>query len=84
MLHDELWQAYEIIRTPFDRPAEGTPEKQTILVLDGKGDIYISTDPERFRTTESLSATGLSASSWPRRSPTRTTNPSSWKIWIRR
>jgi two-component system, NtrC family, sensor kinase len=58
MLHDELWQAYEIIRTPFDRAAEGTPEKQTILVLDGKGDIYISTDPERFRTTEPLSAIG--------------------------
>lgn len=58
MLHDELWQAYEIIRTPFDRIPQDDAERQTIVVLDGKGDVYVATDPVRFQTAGPLAASG--------------------------
>jgi two-component system, NtrC family, sensor kinase len=52
LLHDELWQAYEIVTTPFDQPLNPAQHKQSVIVLDHGGLIYISTDPRRFPSTE--------------------------------
>ncbi len=47
MLHDEMWQAYEVITTPFGSPGQqrGQP---TIVVVDAQGAVYVATDHKRF------------------------------------
>ena len=55
MLHDELWQAYEIVTTPFDRPLEVSLDKQAIIVLDAQAAVYVATDPKRFPSLEDFS-----------------------------
>jgi signal transduction histidine kinase len=58
MLHDELWQAYEIVTTPLDRPLDENLGKQAIIVLDAQGAIYVATDPKRFPSLERFSTLG--------------------------
>ncbi len=57
MLHDDMWQAYEVITTPFDSPRQqrGQP---TIVVVDNQGAIYVATDPRRFPATQPLATLG--------------------------
>ena len=60
MLHDDMWQAYEVITTPFDsfRQQRGQP---TIVVVDNQGAIYVATDPKRFPSTQPLASLGSMA-----------------------
>lgn len=45
MLHDDTWQAYEILRTPLDRADD---PKQVLILLDNRGRIFAASDPRRF------------------------------------
>jgi signal transduction histidine kinase len=47
LVRDDLWQAFEVVRTPV---AVRGPENplQAIVVLDRRGRIFVSSDPERF------------------------------------
>ncbi len=58
MLHDEMWQAYEIITTPFELAVDELPKQQTIIVLDVEGTVYVATDPGRFPSMERLASLG--------------------------
>jgi two-component system NtrC family sensor kinase len=62
MLHDELWQAYEIVITPFDKPDDLENADKVILVLDQRQQVYVSSHPDLFRTLEPLAAIGPSQS----------------------
>lgn len=62
MLHDELWQAYEIVITPFDKPVDLDNADKVILVLDPRQQVYVSSHPGLFRTLEPLAAIGPSQS----------------------
>ena len=56
LLHDEIWQAYEIITTPLDaRHGVDAPER-VITVLDNKLQLYVSSSPARFPVLVPLSA----------------------------
>lgn len=60
MLHDELWQAYEIAVTPFDKPGDLDNAQKVILVLDSRQQIYAASHPRLFRTLDPLAAVGPS------------------------
>ena len=47
ILHDQVWRAYEIIKSPFGREAgEGPRQVESLVVLDQRGQVYVSTNPE--------------------------------------
>ena len=58
LLHDDMWQAYEIITTPFDRALQQRLGQPTIVVVDAQGAIYVASDPKRFPATQRLSSLG--------------------------
>jgi signal transduction histidine kinase len=45
LLHDDVWQAYEILLTPLDR--SGDPGRILIL-LDARGQVFAATEPRQF------------------------------------
>lgn len=45
LLHDDVWQAYETLRTPLD-PGEGTG--RDFILLDREGRIFAASDPRAF------------------------------------
>ena len=57
LLHDDLWQAYEIITTPVDPHANTAPER-VIMVLDQKQQVYVSSAPGRFKPLTRLDSVG--------------------------
>jgi hypothetical protein len=59
LLHDEIWQAYEVIATPSEKSASNNRTERIIVVLDRLGKIYVATQPTRFPTMEPLSVAGL-------------------------
>jgi signal transduction histidine kinase len=58
LLHDDMWQAYEIITTPYDRALQQRLGQPTIVVVDAQGAIYVASDPRRFSPTQSLASLG--------------------------
>jgi signal transduction histidine kinase len=58
LLHDDMWQAYEIITTPFDRALQQRLGQPTIVVVDAQGAIYVASDPRRFPATQRLANLG--------------------------
>ena len=58
LLHDDMWQAYEIITTPFDRALQQRLGQPTIVVVDPQGAIYVASDPKRFPATQRLASLG--------------------------
>jgi signal transduction histidine kinase len=58
LLHDDMWQAYEIITTPFDRALQQRLGQPTIVVVDAQGAIYVASDPKRFPSTQALASLG--------------------------
>ena len=47
VLHDQVWRAYEIIKAPFSRESgDGPRQVESLVVLDQKGQVYVSTNPE--------------------------------------
>lgn len=58
LLHDDMWQAYEIITTPYDRALQQRLGQPTIVVVDAQGAIYVASDPKRFPATQQLASLG--------------------------
>lgn len=58
LLHDDMWQAYEIITTPYDRALQQRLGQPTIVVVDAQGAIYVASDPKRFPATHQLASVG--------------------------
>jgi len=58
LLHDDMWQAYEIITTPYDRALQQRLGQPTIVVVDAQGAIYVASDPKRFPATRQLASVG--------------------------
>jgi len=58
LLHDEMWQAYDVLRIPFEAEASDATSQRTAIVVDTHGLIYVATDPGRFPATESLATRG--------------------------
>ena len=58
LLHDDMWQAYEIVTTPFDRPLQQRLGQPTIVVVDAQGAVYVATDPKRFPPMQPLASLG--------------------------
>jgi two-component system, NtrC family, sensor kinase len=56
ILRDEMWQAYEIVVTPFDANGEIDSGQKVIVVLDAHQHIYVSSHPRLFPTLQSLAA----------------------------
>ncbi len=49
VIHDDVWRAFEIVRTPFQALAEKDVTRAArILVLDERGRVFVSTHPEQF------------------------------------
>jgi signal transduction histidine kinase len=61
LLHDDMWQAYEIVTTPFDVPQQQRLGQPSVVVLDTQGAVYVASDPKRFRPTQMLAALGPSS-----------------------
>jgi two-component system, NtrC family, sensor kinase len=51
MLKDDVWQAFEIVRTPFSAELAEHPSlhAESILVLNSAFQIYVSSDPKKFK-----------------------------------
>ncbi len=45
LLHDDIWQAYETLLTPLERPDE---RGRTLILLDAAGQVFAASDPQRF------------------------------------
>ena len=58
LLHDDMWQAYETITTPFDRALQQRLGQPTIVVVDAQGAVYVASDPKRFPATQMLASLG--------------------------
>jgi two-component system NtrC family sensor kinase len=58
LLHDDLWQAYEIVTTPFDQPQQQRLGQPAIVVLDTQGAVYVASDPKRFPPLQQLAGMG--------------------------
>lgn len=56
ILRDEMWQAYEIVVTPFDANREIDDGQKVIVVIDAHQQIYVSSHPRLFPTLQPLSA----------------------------
>ena len=59
MLRDDLWAAYEAVRTPLDVSAT-EQALQSVIVLDRNGRVYVSSDPRRFPVLRELAVAGAS------------------------
>jgi signal transduction histidine kinase len=58
LLHDDLWQAYEIVTTPFEQVQQQRLGQPTIVVVDTQGAVYVASDPKRFPTLQRLDTLG--------------------------
>jgi signal transduction histidine kinase len=47
LVRDDLWQAFEVVRTPVDVRGPDSP-LQAIIVLDASGRVFAASDPMRF------------------------------------
>ena len=54
LLHDDTWQAYEILLTPLER--SGDPG-QVLILLDGKGRVFAASEPRQFAVLDEFAAT---------------------------
>jgi len=50
IVRDDLWQAFEVIRTPLAARALDNP-LQSIVVLDGRQRVFVASDPQRIPVT---------------------------------
>lgn len=69
MVRDDLWQAFEVIRTPVDARATDNP-LQAIVVLDSTDRVYVATDPRRLPLTSALNEVSPSLQALAERSRT--------------
>jgi len=45
LLHDDVWQAYEILLTPLENPSDSG---RVLILLDARGQVFASSAPRRF------------------------------------
>ncbi len=45
LIHDDVWQAYEILLTPLDRSGDA---ERVLILLDAQGLIFAATEPRRY------------------------------------
>jgi signal transduction histidine kinase len=62
LLHDDMWQAYEIVTTPFEQPRQQRVGQPTIVVVDTQGAVYVASDPKRFPPMQMLASLGPQSS----------------------
>jgi signal transduction histidine kinase len=55
MMRDDLWQAFEVIRTPLAARTEDNP-LQSIVVLDAQQRVFVASDPERLPVLAGIAA----------------------------
>lgn len=59
MLHDDVWQAFEMVSLPFqDSPRANAMHAESLIVLDSNRRVYVSSLPERYPMLSDLSALG--------------------------
>lgn len=59
LLHDDVWQAYEIINSPYAPALHGDAiQAEIIMVLDTAGRIYVSTQPRRYPVLKEIGTIG--------------------------
>jgi hypothetical protein len=57
MLHDEVWQAFEIVSLPF-AAAPGAALAESLIVLDSAARVYVSSRPEEHPVLRPLASLG--------------------------
>ncbi|MBP9907067.1 MAG: HAMP domain-containing histidine kinase [Rhodoferax sp.] len=57
MLHDDVWQAYELVSRPFATP-QNTALAESLMVLDSAAKVYVSSRPEEHPVLSSLASLG--------------------------
>ncbi|MCA3218280.1 MAG: HAMP domain-containing histidine kinase [Burkholderiales bacterium] len=55
MVRDDLWQAFEVIRTPLAARSTDNP-LQAVIVLDAANRVFVASDPERLPVLSALDA----------------------------
>jgi two-component system, NtrC family, sensor kinase len=68
MLRDDLWQAFEVVRTPLAARTSDNP-LQGVIVLDAEQRVFVASDPRRFPVMTAAadlpaSLAGLARRSW--------------------
>ncbi|MCW8841096.1 MAG: HAMP domain-containing histidine kinase [Gammaproteobacteria bacterium] len=60
ILKDDIWHAFEIVRTPFSAAAltRSSLQAQNILIINNDNNIYVASDPERFQMHSPLTTAG--------------------------
>lgn len=54
LLHDDTWQAYEILLTPLERSGDAG---RVLILLDGKGQVFAASEPRQFAVLDAFSST---------------------------
>lgn len=55
MLHDDVWQAYEIINAPYGQPSDNNVSADIVMVLDAQGQVYVANQPRQFPIQSDIS-----------------------------
>jgi hypothetical protein len=63
LVRDDLWQAYEVIRTPIVARTADNP-LQDIIVLDVYGRVYVASDPVRIPVMTPVKALDAALVAW--------------------
>lgn len=79
MVRDDLWQAFEVIRTPLVVREETNP-LEAIVILDAQDRIFVATDPQRF----SLNTPGAVLPEWLAGMARATRNDSGFRLSFER
>jgi signal transduction histidine kinase len=53
LLHDDTWQAYEILLTPLERAGEAS---RVMILLDARGQVFAASDPRQFNVLDDFAA----------------------------
>lgn len=57
MLHDDVWEAYEIVSLPF-KASPGTALIESLIVLDDKRRVYVASNPQAYPLLSPLVSLG--------------------------
>ena len=52
LVHDDVWQAYEILLTPLERPGDAG---RALIVLDARGQVFAASEPRHFAVLDDFS-----------------------------
>jgi signal transduction histidine kinase len=70
LLHDDVWQAYEILLTPLERSGDSG---RALVLLDARGQVFAASEPRQFAVLDDFpQAVGdpsIAAGQWQSRTP---------------